>query len=215
VVAGTDHDGVTVERFAPNGGTPTAIIGGLVVIGFIVGWAVDVDGVPLWVPAVALLGGVLIYASTIRPRVLVRGRDLVLRNSFSTTVIPLAAVDELAVRQVLAVRVGDKRHVCAGVGRSLRQAVKGSPYQRAREQMGGLRGQLEMAAVRESGMNYADYVEGRLQELVNEDRARRGVRRYSAEADELGQQVRRERAWPEIAALVATALFFVVALVVA
>ena len=200
-MTGTDHEDVTVEKFAPNGGTVIAVLGGIAVVAFVVGWAVDPDDVPLWVPGVALFGGVLLYASTVRPRVLVRGSELVLRNMLSTVFIPLAAIEELAVRQVLAVRAGDKRYVCAGVGRTLRQALKGSAVQRAREQMGGLRG--EMAAVREPGMSYADFVEVRLQELVNQDRLRRGVAKYSAEAEALAQDVRRRPAWPEIALLVA------------
>jgi hypothetical protein len=208
-VSGTEHDDVTVERFAPNGGQLIAVLGALAVLGFVVGWLVDRDGVPLWVPAVALVGGTLLYASTVRPRVLVQARDLVLRNMFSTTRIPLAAVEELAVRQVLAVRAGGRRYVCSGVGRSLRSALKGSAVQRAREQMGGLRG--EAAAVREPGMNYADYVESRLQELVNEDRVRRGVAKYSDEADALGREATTTPAWPEIAVLVATVAFFVIA----
>jgi hypothetical protein len=194
VVASADHGDVRVERFVRNGGTVMPILGGIVVVAFIVGWAVDRDGVPLWVPALALLIGALLYTSTVRPRVMIRGHDLVLRNMVSTTVIPLAAVDQLAVRQVLAVRVGDNRHVCAGVGRSFRQAVRG---------------------MADPAGNYADFVELRLQELVNEDRARRGVKRFSAEADQLGEQVRREHAWPEIVALAVTGLFFVVAVVVA
>ena len=36
-------------------------------------------------------------------------------------------------------------------------------------------------------MNYADFVEIRIQELINEDRMRRGVKRFSPEADELAQ----------------------------
>lgn len=211
-MAGTDHDDVTVEKFAPNGGTLIAVLGGLAVAGFIVAWAVDADEVPLWVPGVALFGGVLVYVSTIRPRVLVQGHDLVLRNMLSTVYIPLASIEEMAVRQVLAVRAGDKRYVCAGVGRSLRQALKGSAVQKAREEMGGIRG--EMAAVREPGMNYADFVEVRLQELINEDRARRGIAKFSPEADELAKQIRRVPAWPELAALAAMALFIVVGIVV-
>ena len=117
----------------------------------------------------------------------------------------------------MAVRVGGKRYVCAGVGRPLRQAMKGSAMQRAREGMGGLGGEIakswsdDTAVVREPGMNYADFVESRIQELINKDRLDRGVKRYSPEADELAKQVRRELAWPEIAALVATAVFFVIA----
>ena len=211
-MAGTDPSGATVEKFAPNGGTVVAVVGGLVVAAFVVGWAVDIHRVPLYVPAGALFGGVVLYASTVRPRVRVHGHDLVLRNMFSTIWIPLASVEELAVQQLLAVRAGGKRYVCAGVGRSLRQAMKGSAVQRAREEMGGLRG--EVAAVREPGMNYADFVEIRIQELINEDRVRRGVKKWSPEAEELAKQARREPAWPEIGALVGALLFVVVGVVV-
>jgi len=212
-VARTDRDDdVTVEKFAPNGGTAVAVLGAIVILGFLVGWAVEPDEVPLWVPGATLLGGVVLYTSTVRPRVLVVGHELVLRNMLSTAYIPLAAIEELAVRQVLAVKAGDTRYVCAGVGRSLRQAMKGSAVQRAREEMGGLRG--EVAAVREPGMNYADFVEIRIQELINEDRARRGIAKFSPEADELAEQARREPAWPEIALLVVTAVFTLVGLVV-
>jgi hypothetical protein len=210
-VTGTDDGDTTVEKFAPNGGTAISVIGGLVALGFIVAWAVDRDQVPLWVPAIALFGGLVLYTSTVRPRVLVQGRELVLRNMLTTVYIPLAAIEEIAVRQVLAVRAGGKRYVCAGVGRTLRQAMKGSAVQRAREEMGGLRGELASATVREPGMNYADFVEIRLQELINEDRMRRGVKRFSPEVDELAKLIRRELAWPEIAGLVATAAFFVAA----
>lgn len=212
-MAGSDSNGATVEKFAPNGGTVVAVVGGLVVAAFVVGWAIDIHRVALYVPAAALLGGVVLYASTVRPRVQVHGHDLVLRNMFSTTWLPLASIDELAVQQLLAVRAGGKRYVCAGVGRSMRQAMKGSPMLKAREQVGGLRG--ELAKVREPGIDYADFVEIRLQELVNEDRARRGIARFSPEAEELAKQIRREPAWPEIAALAATLVFLLVALVVA
>jgi hypothetical protein len=210
----TDQGDATVEKFAPNGGTVIAVIGGLVSLAFIVAWVLDMDEVPLWVPAVALLGALVVYLSTVRPRVRVEGRELVLRNMLSTIHLPLAAIEEVAVQQVMAVRAGGKRYVCAGVGRSLRQAMKGSAIQKASEQTGGLRGEMAKAQVREPGMNYADFVEIRVQELVNEDRARRGIARFSPEADELAKQVRREWALPEIAALVATAVFFVVALLV-
>jgi hypothetical protein len=213
-VTGTEDGDTRVEKFAPNGGTAIAVIGGLVVLGFIVGWAVDMDQVPLWVPAVALLAGIVLYTSTVRPRVRVQGRELVLRNMLTTVYLPLASIEEIAVRQVMAVRAGGKRYVCAGVGRTLRQAMKGSAVQRAREQMGGLRGELAAVREREPGMNYADFVEIRVQELVNEDRVRRGVKRFSPEADELAKQVRRELAWPELAALVAAAAFVLVAFVV-
>ncbi|MDX6373510.1 MAG: hypothetical protein QOD98_2498 [Nocardioidaceae bacterium] len=206
----TDHDDTKVEKFAPNGGTVIAVIGGIVVLVLVVGWALDMDGVPLWVPAASLFGGIVLYTSTVRPRVRVQGHELVLRNMLTTVHLPLAAIEEVAIQQVMAVRAGGKRYVCSGVGRTLRQAMKGSAMMRARAQMGGLRG--ELAAVHEPGMNYADFVEIRVQELINEDRMRRGVKKFSPEADELAGQVRREWAWPELVALVVTGVFFVVAL---
>jgi hypothetical protein len=215
LVTQTDDDDTRVEKFAPNGGTGMAVIGGLVVLGCVAAWVLDMDGVPLWVPAIALLGGVVLYTSTVRPRVMVHGRELVLRNMLSTVRLPLASIEELAVRQVMAVRAGGKRYVCAGTGRPMRQALKGSAVQRAREEMGGLRGEIAKATVREPGMSYADFVEIRVQELINEDRLRRGVKRFSPEADELAKQVRRELAWPEIAALVASVVFVVVAIALA
>jgi hypothetical protein len=214
LVTGTDHDDTKVEKFAPNAGTAIAVLGGIVVVVFVVGWIFDSDNIPLWVPAMALFGGVLLYTSTVRPRVMVHGSVLVLRNMLSTVRIPLASIEELAVRQVLAVRAGGKRYLCSGAGRPLRQAMKGSAVQRAREEMGGLSGDIAKAAVVGPGMNYADFVELRIQELVNEDRMRRGVKRFSPEAEELSRQIRRDPDWLWIIALVGTAVFFVVSLFV-
>jgi hypothetical protein len=205
-VTRTEASDPAVEKFAPNGGTLTAVLA------FVVAWAIDIHRVALWVPGVALLGAVVVWVSTVRPRVRVQNHELVFQNMLTTTYLPLASIEEVAVRQVMAVRAGGKRYVCAGVGRSLRQAMKGSAMERAREQMGGLRG--EMAKVREPGMPYADFVELRVQELINEDRMRRGVKKFSAEADALAEHVRRELAWPPIAALVAAALFVVVGVLV-
>jgi hypothetical protein len=201
---------VTVEKFAQNGGHFVAGLGGLVVLAMLASWVFDSDNVAIWVPPLALVIAAVIWSSTLRPRVLVQGSSLVLRNMVTTVRIPLAAVEEVAVRQVMAVRAGDKRYVCAGVGRTLRQAMKGSAVQRAREQMGGLRS--EIATVAEPGMIYADYIELRVRELVNEDRVRRGLKAMSPELDELALQTRRELAWPEIAALVLSVLLFVLAI---
>jgi hypothetical protein len=211
-VSRTERSDPAVEKFAPNGGTLIAVLGGIVALAFIVAWAVDIHRVPLWVPAVALLGSVVVWISTVRPRVRVQNHELVLRNMVTTTYLPLASIEEVAVRQVMAVRAGGRRYVCAGAGRTLRSAMKGTAMERARGQMGGLRG--ELANVREPGVNYADFVEMRVQELVNEDRMRRGVKKFSAEADELAGQVRREWAWPEIGALAVTTVFFVVGIIV-
>ena len=212
-MASTDHNGPVTEKFARNGGMAISVLGGVVVAGFVIGWLLDRDGVPLAVPAAALLGAVLIWTSTVRPRVLVEGGHLTLRNMLSTVRIPLATIEEIAVQQVLAVRAAGKRYVCAGVGRSLRQVVKGASFSHARQQAGALTG--EVAGEIERGMDYGDYVETRLRELVRQDRDRRGIRAFSPEMDELGKQVTRELAWPEIVALAVGALLLLVAILVA
>ncbi len=202
-------DNPTEEKFAQNGGQVVAAVGMLIAVAMIVGWALDPDRVALWVLALAFVLAVLVWTSILRPRVMVDGSFLVLRNMLSTVRIPLAAIEEIAVRQVMAVRAGGRRYVCAGVGRTMRQALKGSAVQRAREEMGGIRG--ELATIVEPGMIYADYVETRIRELIAEDRNRRGIRPFSPEVEALAVDVRREPAWPEIAVLGATVVFFVVA----
>lgn len=212
-MAGTAPEGVTVEKFARNGGSVIAVLGALAVAGFVVGWALDPGDVPLWVPATALLGGVVLYASTVRPRVLVAGDELVLRNMFSTVFLPLATIEEIAVQQVLAVRAGERRFVCAGAGRSLRAVMRGSAVQKARTQAGGLTGEVGFEL--ERGMDYADYIESRVRQLIRDDRSRRGITSvFSPAAEELRTRIRREWAWPEIGVLVAALVFLVVAVVV-
>ncbi len=213
-MANIGQDEVAGEKFARNGGSFISVVGGLAVVGFLVGWLVDMDGVPLWVPAAALVGAVVLWTSTIRPRVAVEHAELVLRNMFSDVRIPLVTIEEIAVQQVLAVRAGEKRFVCAGVGRSLRQVMMGSSMQKARAEVGGLTGELGGGvASMEPGINYGDYVETRVRELIKEDRARRGISSiFSPEAEELRGRIRREWAWPEIAALVATLVFLVIAI---
>ena len=209
---GAPSDGSGVERFARNGGTVVTVLGGLVLAAFLVAWALDPDDVPLWVPAAALLGGVLLWTSTIRPRVQVEGRELVLRNMLSDVRLPLATIEEVAVRQVLAVRAGDKRYVCSGTGRSLRTVVKSS----IRQSFGDPTPSEVIATGIEPGMDYGDYVEMRIRELANADRARRGASSpYAPEVEALYPQIRRVWARPELALLGATAVLFGLGILIA
>ncbi|MDN4173646.1 hypothetical protein QWY28_11865 [Nocardioides sp. SOB77] len=194
--------GVT-ERFRPTSGRVTGVlalvaVAGIVVLGF-------VDGFPAPVVAGAVVVGVLAWASMLKPRVIVADRRLVLRNMLETTSIPLAAIEELAVRQVLAVRVGEKRYVSPAVGRSWRNTLKSSKRPAATDGDG--------AAPRKDPA-YADVVEARIRQLVDDDRAQRGIERYSPEADALAAEVRRTPAWTELALLAAALVAFVVTLLV-
>ncbi len=184
-------DDEVVERFRPTSGSLLGYFGLLMAAGAV---AVTVvgrdDGVPATVGWVALLVATLVWAAMLRPRVWVTRSHLVLRNMLDTVSIPLAAVEQIVVRQVLAVRAGEKRYVSPAVGKSLRQTVwSGRPP----------------AGNRPAVPSYPDFVEERLHHFAEEARARAGIRLMSDEQLALAAGVRRDRAWPEIVVLALTA----------
>ena len=204
-----------VERFA-GGGRVTGVIGLVVAAGIVVLALVDPGEIPLPVVAGAILAAVLIWATMLKPQVSVADHRLVLRNMLETIRIPLAAIEDLAVRQVLVVRVGEKRFVSPGVGRSVRQAVTASRSEgptHTKPALGPALGGGTPSQV-DAGIAYADWVEHRLKDLAQLDRDRLRIRRYSDEAEALASEVRREPAFVEIAALVASATFFVVSFLI-
>ena len=199
-----DHDAV-VERFHPTSGRVTGwmtVVLATVVV--VAGVAYADDGFPLWVAALGLLVGVLAWAAMLRPALWATHEHLVMRNLAETVHIRLAAVEEMAVRQVLAVRAGDRRFVSTVVGRTWRKTLQ------SRHRPGGV-DTGEVVAPTE-GMHYADFVENRLFDLVEKARSRAGVRPGSREQLALTDAVRREPAWLPIgliaAALVVLAVTF-------
>ena len=187
-----------VERFKPTSGRIMGTIG-LVLVGVaLVLGLLDPDsgfGGPVFAAAVAL--GVLTWASSLRPAMWVTTDSLVMRNMFDTVTIPLAAIEQVAVQQVTAVRAGDRRYVSPVVGRSLRQAMKGR-----RDTEGGV------------PSSYPDMVEQRIRQLAQDAAAARGIRPRSVEQVELGRDVRRRPAWGEIVLLAAAVVGFVITLAV-
>jgi hypothetical protein len=185
-----------VERFRPTSGRFTGIvleIGALAVAALSV---VDSDAVIPEVGVTALLIAVVGWAVALRPRVSLVGDDLELRGMVGTVAIPLAAVEELAVRQVLAVRAGDERFTSPALGRSRRSLVKARLPSDAPED----------GVPHAPEQSYPEYVEERIRRRVDEAVARAGVRRGSDEQVALASGVRRTAAWPEIIALAGTAL---------
>ena len=79
--------------------------------------------------------------------------------------LPLAAVEDLAIRQVLAVRVGEKRYVSTAVGKSWRTAMVGD--------RNATRKQAADKPVTE--VPYADYVEQEIRKRMEHARAVAGV----------------------------------------
>jgi hypothetical protein len=206
-----------LERFVPTGGRVVGVVGLVMAAAFVVLWALDRDSVPAPVAAGALVAGVLVWAALLRPRVAVSHETLFLRNMLETVQIPLAAVDELVVRQVLAVRVGNRKFVSPALGRRLRKLIKAprptgllmpALPERMDDPVGG---PTEVRAP--TSIDYVDHVEGRIRERVDQARSRHGVTRYSDEAAALARDVRRVPAWPEIGALVLTAGLFVLTLI--
>jgi hypothetical protein len=190
-------------RFSPTSGRimgSLAVIAALVVVGLAVA---DPGGVPAPVAAGAVVLGVLGWASMLWPRVSVTAEDLVLRTMVEHQQLPLAAIEDLAVRQVLAVRVGDKRYVSTAVGKSWRKAMVGD---RKDTREGVDKPVTEIA--------YVDYVEQEIRKRMERARAAAGVGLLSDEQLALAAGVRRERAWLPIsligAALVALAVTLLV-----
>jgi hypothetical protein len=135
----------------------------------------------------AAFAGILSYAALLRPGVRVESDSLVLRNMLDTNVVPLAAIDEVAVRQVLAIRVDEKRYVSPAIGTSFFRVIR--------------------PKVSHNGMpelTYPDYVRDRILHLAD------GARRRTPAPDR--PPATRTWAWPEIAALLVTALGLVVAI---
>ena len=193
-----------VERFDPTSGRVTAVLV-LVLAGVVlVAGTVDVGSVPLPVLAGAVLAAVLAWASMLRPALWATTEHLVMRNMLETIHVPLAAIEQLAVRQVLALKAGEKRYVSTVVGRPLRKAMR--------------TGRSGRAPVEDSapapGLPYADFVEQRLHQLMEEARTAAGVESLSDEQLALAADVRREPAWVPIGLTVLSAAAFVASLFV-
>ncbi len=199
-----DHDAV-VERFQPTSGRVTGwMTVVLATVLVVAGLAYVDDGFPLWVAAVGLLVGILAWAVMIRPALWATHEHLVMQNLAETVHIRLAAVEEMAVRQVLAVRADDRRFVSTVVGRTWRKALT------SRHRPGGLADTAALAPT--EGMHYADFVENRLYDLVDKARTREGLRAGSQEQLALPDAVRREPAWLPIVLIVGSVLVLVVTL---
>ncbi|MDN4162346.1 hypothetical protein [Nocardioides abyssi] len=197
--------GEVTERFHPTNGRAAGALALVAAVGTLV--LGIVDDFPAPIVAGAFLVGVLAWAALLKPRVRVADDRLVLHNMVEDVSIPLAAIDQLAVRQVLAVRVGDRRYVSPAIGHSLRTTLA-STRPPTRDPRRG-----DVLATPKTPP-YADVVENRITQLVDEERKRRGLRRGSPEVAALAADVRRTPAWLEIALLTAGVVALVVTLVV-
>ena len=198
-------DDSVVERFAPTSGRVSGIVGlitaGVVLILAVLGWDA---GTPLGVAIVAVLGAVLVWSAMLRPALWTTTRDLVFRGIFSTTRVPLAAIDTVVVTQVLAVKVGDQRYVSPVIGYTVRQTMKA----KVRD------GQGPATSAAGPSQEHQAFVEARIGYVAQDARDRLGIRKGSPEQQALAADVRRTWAWPELAAVVLLSAGFVVWLLV-
>jgi hypothetical protein len=192
-----DHEAV-VERFHATSGRLTGWLAVAIAAAVVLAGLVYLDdGFPAWVVGLAVLVGVLAWAAMLRPALWATEEHLVMRNLAETLHIRLAAIEEMAVRQVLAVRADDRRWVSTVVGRTWRKALT------SRRRAGASGEAVE-------GMPYVDFVESRLHDLVDRARTRHGVRPGSPEQLALPDAVRREPARLPITLIVAAVLLLVV-----
>lgn len=191
-----------IERFPVWG---SRIIGGigLAVVVLVLVLGVVGDGAPYHPVGYPICGlvALMFWTGLIRPAVAVEGDRLVLRNPLTTDRVPLAAIEQVVVRQYLVVRVADRRLACSGIGRSRRRALRD-------DQLGDATGR-ELA-----DLSYGGIVEHRLQRLAEEARTREHVELYSDEQAALAADVRREPARIELGLLAVLVVATVVALLV-
>ena len=189
------HDRDDELRFRPSSGLvmgSLAVIAALVVVAIAVA---DPAALALAVVAGAVLVGVLGWATMLWPRLSVTTEELVMRNVVETVRVPLAAIEQLAVRQVLAVRAGDKRHVSPALGRSWRKAMVGDQPTTRKDADRPI-----------TEVDYVDYVEQEIRDRMERARSAAGVSLLSDEQLALAQRVRREPAWLPIALITAAVL---------
>lgn len=214
--------GEQVQRFSV---TSTRVMGGVgvaIAVAVVVLVLLDGGSDPSYTTiALMVLLAALAWCTMIRPRVEVDSTRLVLHNMVSTVVLPLAAIESVAVRQVLVVRAGDRRFASAGVGRTRRQLHRDNRSGGAGSG-GGAGGMLGLTPSLSSSeperpetaaTSYGLFVEERIRALVSDAVAREGVRPGSDDQERLARDVVRRPAVPEIVVL-AGSLVVVVALLV-
>lgn len=204
-----DPGAESVERLQPTAGRFTGFASLLAIAAFILMGVVYDErvGVADWLYATLVLVAVLVWAAMLRPRVSLTDDDLVLRNMMETVRLPLAALEDVTVRQVLAVWAGGRRYVSPAIGRSRRTISRDEVISRSRE------GAPLPRRLQDAEASYGDFVEERIRTRAENAREQRGIRPRSAEQAALADDVRRQPAWPEIVALAVAAIALVVTIV--
>jgi len=201
-----------VERFAPTSGLFLGWFGiaaCAVAIVWVALTAHTTTGLQVGLGAVVF--GLVVWTTQLRPRALAYDDHLLLRNAVRDVRVPMTAIDDVRVTQSLQVWTGERRHVCIGIGHSVRQQLK-VRRNRRQQLLSPSRWQAfseaaDRAAPDQTAMSYATFVETRITELV--EAARKETRSENATAAD----VRRSWAWPELTALAVAAVALLVSVI--
>jgi hypothetical protein len=193
------------------------VFGGITVVGALVLAVLSAvhpaAGAPAWLSAALVLLALVVYVAQVRPAVVLGESALELRNMLESVHVPWPAVGDVHVRQFVIVTVGDREFNCAAVGRSRRQVRRDN-----RRAVAGLLAEVPDSRQSVTGNvaeeSFGKFVETKIRNRAVDARSRQGIAKGSPEQAALIEGVHRERAWPEIGALVATVLTLAVLILV-
>jgi hypothetical protein len=199
-----------VERFKPTNGFVLGYVGVLLAaltVGYVLVAVHTVVG--LRVGLAAAFFGVVVWATQIRPRAAAYPETLLLKNAVRDFEVPLVLVDDVSVRQMLNVWVGDRRYVCIGIGESVRAMIKPKHGDQG-SMLGSSRwhefaDRANRAAPEDTAMPYTTWVTTRIEELVEQAKKARPEGYVEATA-------RPRVAWPALVALLVLGVAFLVSL---
>ncbi len=184
-----------VERFRPTSGYWLGWIGIVGLVGAAVLTVSTTGSVSLGVVATAVglcWGALLVWLTMVRPAVRAEREHLLIRNILRDTEVPWHLIDDAVVRHTLRVYAGDEVHHGLAMSRTTRQMLReggGGSQRSVLSFMGSakleeLNTQPTLEGTYQSSMNYADFVEIRIAELVTkrkgESRGREAVTRRLA-----------------------------------
>ncbi|MFL6062143.1 MAG: hypothetical protein ACJ72E_12990 [Marmoricola sp.] len=135
------------QRYGPTSGTFAGWVGVVLCVVLAVLLAIsDPDVVSLrWILGLLAAAG-LIASMMLRPVIVLRPGRLVLRNPFSTWLVPLAAIEAVEVRAVTRVSAGGATYDAVAVGRRIRKMVRGVQPSRITDLSGYAGGRIEQPA---------------------------------------------------------------------
>ena len=194
------------QRYGPTTGGFTGWLGVVMCTAAGVSALMQPDAGEIRFALVLALTGMLIWCYLLRPRIIVREpATLVLRNAFSSWVVPLAAITVVRVKAITRVEAGDLAYDGIAVGRRVKSMVRGTTVRRG-EGFADAGRALGDPPRRERKHGVANTPEA-IADLMTEQILAAATR--AREAGQVAGPARRTWAWVELALLAALVLGFV------